>query len=113
MNDGDFVLLAIAVWAMVASVRSIRKNGLRQFGLIVGRRTMKIMRGAWGFFIVMCGGTTPSRSEIDSGPDLNDPGDIHNVAIRPESPLWYGHQEAPWKSDSAWDNTAWGSRDND
>jgi hypothetical protein len=37
MSVAGFVVLAIAVWATYASVRTIRRIGLRRFGMAVGR----------------------------------------------------------------------------
>lgn len=106
MSGEDYLWLAIAIWATIASIRSIRKNGLRQFGLTVGRRTVKTMRWAWGFFIVMCGGPAPRSEPVDSGlggdgpiqwqnddgivgPNIWDGKELEKYALRPHT-TWYG-----------------------
>ena len=92
------VLLAIAVWATFASVRTIRRIGLRRVGLAVGRL-------GWDLGKVALGGAAPvggavvasaaSRSgDDDVGPGFLDPDllDVNDVANsgRPQSPLYNG-----------------------
>ena len=122
MSVTGFVVLAIAVWATFASVRTIQRIGLRRFGKAVGRLGWDLGKVALGGAALVGGAVAASAvsrtddDDIDAGllgPDLLDPGDLDNYTIRPESPLWYGHQEQPWEGESTWGNTAWGSRDDD
>ncbi len=88
------VLLAIAVWATFASVRTIRRIGLRRFSLAVGRLGWDLGKVALGGTALVGGAvaaSAASRSDDDDsgliGPDLMDGNDIANSG-RPESP-WY------------------------
>ena len=96
MSVTGFVVLAIAVWATFASVRTIQRIGLRQFSVVIARRgwavSKVLLRGTWIVVGAMFAAAA-SRSdddEIDAGligPDLMDGNDIANSG-RPESP-WY------------------------
>ena len=90
------VLLAIAVWATFASVRTIRRIGLRRFGKAVGRLGWDLGKVALGGTALVGGAlaaSAASRSDDDdaahmfTGPDLFDMKDPANFG-RPQSP-WY------------------------
>jgi len=88
------VLLAVAVWATFASVRTIRRIGLRRFSLAVGRLGWDLGKVALGGTALVGGAVVASaanRADVaDSGligPDLMDGNDLANSG-RPESP-WY------------------------
>ena len=89
-----FVGLAIAAWATYASVRTIRRIGLRRFGMAVGRLGWDLGKVALGGTALVGGALAASAvSRADGadsgliGPDLMDGNDIANSG-RPESP-WY------------------------
>jgi len=88
------VLLAVAVWATFASVRTIRRIGLRRFSLAVGRLSWDLGKVALGGAALVGGAVAASAvSRADGadsgliGPDLMDGNDLANSG-RPESP-WY------------------------
>ncbi len=91
-----FVGLAIAAWATYASVRTIRRIGLRRFGMAVGRLGWDLGKVALGGAALVGGAVAASavnRADDDDGdagligPDLMDGNDIAN-SDRAESP-WY------------------------
>lgn len=91
------VLLAIAVWATFASVRTIRRIGLRRFSLAVGRLGWDLGKVALGGTALVGGAVAASAAsrsdddDVDSGllgPDIWDFNDLENHSLRPESP-WY------------------------
>ena len=91
------VLLAIAVWATFASVRTIRRIGVRRFSLAVGRLGWDLVKVALGGTALVGGAVVASAAgravddDVDSGligPDLMDGNDPDNYYLRPESP-WY------------------------
>ena len=100
MSVTAFVVLAIAVWATYASVRTIRRIGLRRFSLAVGRLGWDLGKVALGGAALggaaLVGGAVAASSvnradAADSGligPDLMDGNDPDNYYLRPESP-WY------------------------
>ena len=105
MSVTGFVVLAIAVWATYASVRTIRRIGLRRFSLAVGRLGWDLGKVAMGGAALVGGAAAASavsRSDSDPEPDPLDPFDPDNYAVRPESPLWTGHREIG-EVDSPWD----------
>jgi hypothetical protein len=89
------VVLAIAVWATFASVRTIRRIGMRRFGNAVGRLGWDLGKVALGGAALVGGAVAASavnRADDDGdagliGPDLMDGNDIAN-SDRAESP-WY------------------------
>ena len=100
MSLSGLVVFAVGIWATYASVRTIRRVGLRRFSLAVGRLGWDLGKVALGGTAVVAGAVVASAvSQEDgdhadlSGPDLLDPDDYDNFAIRPESPPWYGHQD--------------------
>ena len=95
MSVTAFVVLAIAVWATYASVRTIRRIGLRRFSLAVGRLGWDLGKVALGGTALVGGAVAASAvSRADGadsgliGPDLMDGNDLANHFTRPESP-WY------------------------
>ena len=96
MSVTGFVALAIAAWATYASVRTIRRIGLRRFSLAVGRLGWDLGKVVLGGTAVVGGAlaaSAVSRSDDDdpahmfTGPDLFDMNDPANLG-RPQSP-WY------------------------
>ena len=92
------VLLAIAVWATFASVRTIRRIGVRRFSLAVGRLGWDLGKVALGG-TALVGGAVAASAASRSGDDDTDAGligpdyfDIHDIANmdRPESPFYSG-----------------------
>ena len=103
MSATGFVVLAIAVWATFASVRTIQRIGLRQFSVVVARRgwavSKVLLRGTWIVVGAMFAAAA-SRSDDDEGVftkpehvDLNDPR-YDNVPV--------GKADSPWDTDSPW-----------
>jgi hypothetical protein len=97
MSVAGFVVLAIAVWATYASVRTIRRIGLRRFGKAVGRLGWDLGKVALGGTALVGGAVASSAAgragdeDADSGllgPDIWDFNDLENHSLRPESP-WY------------------------
>ena len=98
MSVLGFVGLAIAVWAAVASVRTIRQIGLRRFCLAVGRLGWDLGKVALGGTALVGGALAASAAsranehDVDPGflePDLLDVNDVANSG-RPQSPLYNG-----------------------
>ena len=94
MSVTGFAALAIAAWATYASVRTIRRIGLRRFSLAVGRLGWDLGKVALGGTALVGGAVAASAvSRADGadsgliGPDLMDGNDLANSG-RPESP-WY------------------------
>jgi len=94
------VLLAVAVWATFASVRTIRRIGLRRFGKAVGRLGWDLGKVALGGVALVGGAVAASavnRADVvDSGlagPDLLDVDDLDNYYLRPQSQLYIGIAE--------------------
>jgi hypothetical protein len=91
------VVLAIAVWATYASVRTIRRIGLRRFGKAVGRLGWDLGKVALGGTVLVGGAVAAAASRSDDedidagllGPDLMDVNDIANLG-RPDSPHYIG-----------------------
>ena len=81
MSATGFVVLAIAVWATFASVRTIQRIGLRQFSVVVARRgwavSKVLLRGTWIVVGAMFAAAA-SRSESSVEPDRSDLSDITN-----------------------------------
>ena len=97
MGLADWIIMLFAIWAFIASARTIRRIGIRRFSLAVGRLGWDLGR------IVLAGvgliGAALARSATDRedcqdndagliGPDLLDISDIENHSLRPGSP-WY------------------------
>ena len=91
--------VAIAVWATFASVRIIRRIGLRRFGMAVGRLGWDLGKVALGGAALAGGAvvaSAASRSDDDDidagllGPDLLDVNDSDNYYVRWQSPLYIG-----------------------
>ena len=99
MSAIGFVVVAVAVWATFASVRTIRRIGLRRFSLAVGRLGWDLGKVALGgaalggaaLVVGAVAASSVNRADAaDSGligPDLMDGNDLANSG-RPESP-WY------------------------
>ena len=92
-----FVVLAIAVWATYASVRTIRRIGLRRFSLAVSRLGWDLGKVTLGGAAVVGGALAASATnpadddDVDSGllgPDLMDMNDPANFYDRWDSPLY-------------------------
>ena len=91
------VLLAVAAWATFASVRTIRRIGLRRFSLAVGRLGWDLGKVALGGTALVGGAVVAAASRSDDedinagllGPDLMDVNDIANLG-RPDSPHYIG-----------------------
>ena len=99
MSVAGFVVLAIAVWATYASVRTIRRIGLRRFSLAVGRLGWDVSKVALSGAALVAGAlaaSAASRSDDDDmdagllGPDLMDMKDPANFHSRAASPLYIG-----------------------
>ena len=99
MSVTGFVVLAIAVWATFASVRTIRRIGLRRFGMAVGRLGWDLGKVALGGTALVGGAVAASAAgradddDIDAGllgPDLLDVNDSDNYYVRWQSPLYIG-----------------------
>ena len=99
MSVAGFVVLVIAVWATYASVRTIRRIGLRRFGKAVGRLSWDLGKVALGGTALVSGAvvaSTASRSADDgdgrlfTGPDLMDLNDSANYHVNWKSPLYMG-----------------------
>lgn len=98
MSATGFVVLAIAVWATFASVRTIQRIGLRQFSVVVARRgwvvSKVLLRGTW--IVVGAMFAAASRSDDDgaarmfTGPDRMDINDSDNYYVNWDSPLYIG-----------------------
>ena len=97
MSVTGFVALAIAAWATYASVRTIRRIGLRRFSLAVGRLGWDLGKVALGGAALVGGAmvTAAPRNadknpggplDIDDGHDIWDPSDPVNY-IRADSPV--------------------------
>jgi len=94
MSLSGFVVFAVGIWATYASIRTIRRIGLRRFSLAVGRLSWDLGKVALGGAALVAGAMAASAAnrgdDIDAGllgPDLMDGNDIANSG-RPESP-WY------------------------
>jgi len=94
-----FVVLAIAVWATYASVRTIRRIGLRRFSLAVSRLGWDLGKVALsgtalvGGAVVASAASRADDDDIDAGllgPDLLDVNDSDNYYVRWQSPLYIG-----------------------
>lgn len=99
MSVIGFVVVAIAVWATFASVRTIRRIGLRRFGKAVGRLGWDLGKMALGGTALVGGAvvtSAASRSDDDDSdagllnPDLLDVNDSDNYYVRWQSPLYIG-----------------------
>jgi len=99
MSAIGFVVVAIAVWATFASVRTIRRIGLRRFSLAVGRLGWDLGKVALGGTALVGGALAASAASgadddhVDSGllgPDLMDMKDPANFHSRAASPLYIG-----------------------
>ena len=101
MSATGWVIAGIGVWAVVASVRTARRIGLRRFSLAVGRLGWDLGKVALGGTAVVAGAVVASAArsadseEIDNDPDpdLLDVNDLANFTSRPASPLWSGHDD--------------------
>jgi hypothetical protein len=97
MSVLGFVVLAIAAWATFASVRTIRRIGLRRFGMAVGRLGWDLGKVVLGGTALVGGALAASAAsradddDVDSGllgPDLMDMNDPANFYDRWDSPLY-------------------------
>jgi len=92
------VVLAIAVWATFASVRTIRRIGLRRFGMAVGRLGWDVGKVALGGTALVGGAVAAAASRADdegaarmfTGPDRMDINDSDNYYVNWDSPLYIG-----------------------
>ena len=105
-----FVALAIAAWATYASVRTIRRIGLRRFGMAVGRLGWDLGKVALGGTALVGGAMASSAAgradddDVDSGllgPNIWDFNDLENHSLRPESPWYSGDYFDDEKEDEA------------
>lgn len=81
MSATVWVIAGIGVWAVVASVRTSRRIGLRRFSLAVGRLGWDLGKVALGGTAVVAGAvvaSAASRSDDHVEPDRNDLADITN-----------------------------------
>ena len=81
MSVTGFVVLAIAAWATYASVRTIRRIGLRRFSLAIGRLGWDLGKVALGGAAFVGGAVAASavnRADGSVEPDRNDISDITN-----------------------------------
>ena len=94
-----FVVLAIAAWATYASVRTVRRIGLRRFGMAVGRLGWDLGKVALGGAALVGGAVTASAvsradddddGQIFTGSDLMDINDSANYYVNWDSPLYIG-----------------------
>jgi len=101
MSLTGFVVFAVGIWATYASVRTIRRIGLRRFSLAVGRLGWDLGKVALGGAALVAGTMAASAvsraesndSDVDPEPDLLDVNDLANFTSRPASPLWSGHDD--------------------
>jgi hypothetical protein len=101
MSVAGFVVLVIAVWATYASVRTIRRIGLRRFSLAVSRLGWDLGKVALSGAALVSGAlaasaasrTDDSKPLFDDGHDVFDHTDLSNVYLRPESPLYVGDKK--------------------
>ena len=100
MSVTGFVALAIAAGATYASVRTVRRIGLRRFGMAVGRLGWDLGKVALGGAALVGGAVAASAvnrsDDADSGlagPDLMDVDDLDNYYLRPQSQLYIGIAE--------------------
>ena len=98
MSVARFVVLAIAVWATYASVRTIRRIGLRRFGMAVGRLGWDVGKVALGGTALVAGALAAAaqrntgENPFDDGHDLLDSSDPVNH-VRTDSPHYVGDKK--------------------
>ena len=103
MSVTGFVVLAIAVWATFASVRTIQRIGLRQFSVLVARRgwavSKVLLRGTWIVVGAMFAAAASRNDEDKPAGGLFDQGydpmDITDQAnhVRVDSPYYIKKKE--------------------
>jgi len=102
MSLSGFVVFAVGIWATYASIRTIRRIGLRRFSVAVGRLGWDLGKVALGVTAVVAGavvgGAARGADEETNGsglngPDLMDINDPDNYYLRPQSPLYIGIAE--------------------
>ena len=101
MSISALLGLVIAILAIVAGVRTIRRIGLRRFSLAVGRLGWDVGKVALSGAALVAGALAASESSRSDetgddraliGPDLLDINDMANMD-RPDSPLYIGDDE--------------------
>jgi hypothetical protein len=102
MSVTGFVLLAIAVWAIFASVRTIRRIGLRHFSLAIGRLGWDLGKVALSGAALVVGAlaaASASGSDEDKPVEIfehgYDPLDLTDQAnhVRVDSPYYINKKE--------------------
>ena len=98
MSVTGFVVLAIAVWATFASVRTIQRIGLRRFGKAVGRLGWDLGKVVLGGAASVAGALAAAaprntgEDPFDDGHDLLDSSDPVNY-VRTDSPYYVGDKK--------------------
>ena len=97
MSATGWVIAGIGVWAVVASVRTARRIGLRRFSLAVGQLGWDLGKVALGGAAVVAGAvvaSAPNPADDDgaarmfTGPDRMDINDSDNYYVNWDSPLY-------------------------